>query len=122
MPSKNLATNFFPLTNIHRYAAYAAEAAGAAGAAGFAQLLCRAAKKAIPKGGGNVTSAATVGFSRRLNRNPDVAPVRFFTVENTIKSNHPVTGWTDKADGASSGAASTANGPAQQQPNRRRNG
>src|SRR5882724_6790005 len=27
-------------------------------------------------------------FSRRLNRNSDVAPIWFFTVENTIKSNH----------------------------------
>src|SRR6266404_3199781 len=36
-----------------------------------------------------------LGFSRRLNRNPDIAPIRFFTVENTIKSNHtknPVSG------------------------------
>src|SRR5882724_12338196 len=54
-----------------------------------------------------------LGFSRRLNRNADVGPLRFFTVENTINSNHPVTGWTGKADGASSGAASTADGPAQ---------
>ncbi len=30
------------------------------------------------------------GFSRRLNRNRDVAPIRFFTVENTIESNHTV--------------------------------
>jgi len=50
MPTKNSATNFFPLTNIHRYAAHAAEAAEAAGAAGFAQLLCSAERKAIPKG------------------------------------------------------------------------
>src|SRR5260370_5339876 len=29
-----------------------------------------------------------LAFSRRLNRNPNVAPLRFFTVENSIKSNH----------------------------------
>jgi len=50
MPSKTLATNFFPLTNINRYSAHAAEAAGAAGAAVFAQLLYSAERKAIPKG------------------------------------------------------------------------
>jgi hypothetical protein len=54
-----------------------------------------------------------LGFGRTLNGNPGVAPIRFFTVENTIKSNHPVTGWTGEADAASRAAASTADSPAQ---------
>jgi|HubBroStandDraft_2_1064218.scaffolds.fasta_scaffold239531_1 hypothetical protein len=53
-----------------------------------------------------------LGFGRRLNSNPGVSPIRFFVVENTIKSNRPVAGWIGKAGGANSGAVSTANGPA----------